>query len=82
VWDAYRDRLKGLVVESTNNWYWLVDGLMDAGYGCVHLANHSAIKKYEGLKYSDDKHNAFFLAHLLILGILPSTWEIGLLILS
>ena len=55
---------------------------MDAGYGCVHLANHSAIKKYEGLKYSDDKHNAFFLAHLLILGILPSTWEIGLLILS
>jgi hypothetical protein len=50
---------------------WLVDGLMDAGYGCVHLANPSAIKQYEGLKHSDDKHDAFFLAQLLILGILP-----------
>jgi len=26
------------VVESTFNWYWLVDGLMDNGYR-VHLAN-------------------------------------------
>lgn len=67
----FRDQLKGLVVESTYNWYWLVDGLMDAGYGCVHLANPSAIKQYEGLKHSDDKHDAFFLAQLLILGILP-----------
>ena len=67
----FKDQLKGLVVESTYNWYWLVDGLMDAGYGSVHLANPSAIKQYEGLKHSDDQHDAFFLAHLLILGILP-----------
>jgi transposase len=67
----FKDQLKGLVVESTYNWYWLVDGLMDAGYGCVHLANPSAIRQYEGLKHSDDKHDAFFLAQLLILGILP-----------
>ena len=67
----FRDQLKGLVVESTYNWYWLVDGLMDAGYECVHLANPSAIKQYEGLKHSDDQHDAFFLAQLLILGILP-----------
>jgi len=40
----FKDQLKGLVVESTYNWYWLVDGLMDAGYGNVHLANLSAIK--------------------------------------
>jgi transposase len=59
------------VVESTYNWYWLVDGLMDAGYSSVHLANPSAIKQYEGLKHIDDKHDAFFLAQLLILGILP-----------
>ena len=26
---AFRDQRKGLVVESTFNWYWLVDGLMD-----------------------------------------------------
>ena len=69
--EPFRDQLKGLVVESTYNWYWLVDGLMDAGYGCVHLANPSAIKQYEGLKHSDDQHDAFFLAQLLILGILP-----------
>ena len=67
----FEDQLKGLVVESTYNWYWLVDGLMDAGYSCVHLANPSAIKQYEGLKHSDDQHDAFFLAQLLILGILP-----------
>ena len=67
----FKKRLKGFVVESTYNWYWLVDGLMDAGYGRAHLANPAAIKQYEGLKYSDDQHDAFFLAKLLILGILP-----------
>ena len=67
----FKKRLKGFVVESTYNWYWLVDGLMDAGYGSAHLANPSAIKQYEGLKFSDDQHDAFFLAKLLILGILP-----------
>jgi transposase len=67
----FKKRLKGFVVESTYNWYWLIDGLMDAGYGSAHLANPAAIKQYEGLKYSDDQHDAFFLAKLLILGILP-----------
>jgi transposase len=66
----YRKDLEGIVVESTFNWYWLVDGLMDNGYR-VHLANPSAIKQYEGLKYSDDAQDAFHLAHLLKLGILP-----------
>ena len=69
--EPFKEQLKGLVVESTYNWYWLVDGLMDAGYSRVHLANPSAIRQYEGLKYSDDQHDAFFLAQLLILGILP-----------
>jgi transposase len=44
---------------------------MDAGYGCFHLANPSAIKQYEGLKHSEDQHDVFFLAQLQILGILP-----------
>ena len=44
---------------------------MDAGYDCVHLANPSAIKQYEGLKHTDDRHDAFWLAHVLSLGILP-----------
>src|SRR6202049_4379310 len=66
----YRDELAGVVVESTYNWYFLVDGLMDAGYR-VHLANTTAIKKYEGLKYSGDEADAAYLAKLLRLGLLP-----------
>lgn len=66
---TYRADLKGLVVESTYNWYWLVDGLMDAGF-CVHLANPVANQQYSGLKYSDDDSDARWLAHLLRLGIL------------
>jgi transposase len=69
--NPFQAQLKGIVVESTFNWYWLIDGLMDAGYQCVHLANPSAIKQYEGIKYTDDQHDAFFLAQMLILGILP-----------
>jgi transposase len=60
----------GIVVESTFNWYWLVDGLMEAGYK-VHLANPSAIQQYSGLKHVDDKHDAFWLGEMLRLGILP-----------
>jgi len=67
----HRDELAGVVVESTYNWYWLVDGLMAAGY-CVHLANTGAIKIYDGLKHSNDETDARHLAHLLRLGILRS----------
>ena len=67
----HQEELAGVVVESTYNWYWLVDGLMDAGYR-VHLANTSAIKQYDGLKYSGDESDARYLAHLLRLGILPT----------
>jgi transposase len=63
--------LAGVVVESTYNWYWLVDGLAAAGYR-VHLANTTAIKRYEGLKHSGDETDARYLAHLLRLGILPT----------
>jgi transposase len=67
--EPHRDELVGVVIESTFNWYWLVDGLMDAGYR-VHLAHPSAIKKYEGLKYSGDFADAGYLAQLLRLGLL------------
>ena len=30
--EPFRDEVKGIVVESTYNWFWLVDGLMDAEY--------------------------------------------------
>jgi transposase len=38
----------------------------------VHLANTTAIKKYDGLKHSGDETDARHLAHLLRLGILPT----------
>jgi transposase len=67
---VYQSRLEGIVVESTYNWYWLVDGLMAEGYK-VHLANTMATQQYEGLKYTDDHSDARWLAHLLRLGVLP-----------
>jgi len=70
VLEPFRGELKGVVVESTYNWYWLVDGLQAAGYA-VHLANPSGMQKYSDLKYSDDHRDAYWLACLLKLGILP-----------
>jgi len=67
---VYQWRVEGTVVESTYNWYWLVDGLMAEGYK-MHLANTAAIQQYEGLKYTDDHSDARWLAHLLRLGVLP-----------
>ncbi|MEZ0207114.1 IS110 family transposase, partial [Ideonella sp.] len=61
----------GVAVESTYNWYWLVDGLQDAGF-VVHLVNTAAVKQYEGLKHSGDFSDARHLAHLMRLGILPT----------
>ena len=67
----YQQDLQGCVVESTYNWYWLVDGLMEAGYQ-LHLANPAAIQQYNGIKYTNDFTDARFLAHLLSLDILPT----------
>ena len=69
--EGYRAELVGIVVESTYNWYWLVDGLQAAGYK-VHLANTAKMKRYDGLKHTSDDTDAFQLAHLLRLGILPT----------
>jgi transposase len=66
--------IEGVVVEATYNWYWLVDGLMEAGYR-VHLANPAAMQQYSGLKYSADHADARWLAHLLRLGVLPKGYS-------
>lgn len=68
---TYRENIVAIAVESTYNWYWLVDGLMEAGYE-VKLVNTVAVKVYDGMKYTDDEHDAKHLAHLLRLGILPT----------
>jgi len=69
--EPHRDRIVAVAVESTFNWYWLVDSLIEAGYQ-VRLVNTSAVKQYEGLKHTDDRHDARWLAHLMRLGILPT----------
>jgi transposase len=65
----YQANTEGVVVESTYNWYWLVDALMEEGYQ-AHLANPATIQKYSGLKHADDKTDVLWLAEMLRLGIL------------
>jgi transposase len=69
--EPYRSEIVGIVVESTYNWYWLVDGLMDNGYKVV-LANPAGNEQYSGLKYTDDKYDTQWLAQLFRLGILAT----------
>ena len=67
----YRERLSTIAVESTFNWYWLVDGLQAERFNVV-LANPAKIQTYSGLKHSDDKSDAYWLAEMLRLNILPT----------
>ena len=67
----FQESLQSIAVESTFNWYWLVDGLQEQGYD-LRLVNTAAVKQYDGLKYSGDHQDAFHLAHLMRLGILPT----------
>ena len=67
----FKKRLEKIAVESTYNWYWLVDGLQDHGYPVV-LANPAAMQQYNGLKHADDKSDGFFLAEMARLNILPT----------
>jgi transposase len=69
--EPFRKQLKVVAVESTYNWYWLVDGLRDHEYPVV-LANPSAIDQYDGIKQADDLTDAAFLARLARLDILPT----------
>ena len=64
------EHIQSIAVESTYNWYWLVDGLKAAGYH-VRLANTNAIQQYNGLKQTNDKTDAHWLAELVRLNILP-----------
>jgi transposase len=67
----YRPRLRVVAVESTYNWYWLVDGLMEADYPVV-LANPAEMEQYDGIKEADDLIDAAFIARLARLGVLPT----------
>jgi transposase len=66
----FKASLSGIVVESTYNWYWLVDGLMESGFN-VHLANPAKIESNPGKKHTNDFDDAYYLAHLLRVNNLP-----------
>jgi len=66
----FKEDLHAVAVESTFNWYWLVDGLAEAGYR-LQLVNPCAVQQYQGLKQTDDESDAFWLAHLMRLNLLP-----------
>lgn len=66
----FKAQLQCMAVESTFNWYWLLDGLRERGYP-IDLANPARIQQYNGLKHVGDKDDAFHLAELQRLKILP-----------
>src|ERR1039458_5271729 len=68
--EPYRERIAGLAVESTYNWYWLVDGLQAQKYP-MRLANPARMQENIGLKSANDKTDARFLAKQMVMGVLP-----------
>jgi transposase len=66
----YKNNLAGIVIESTYNGYWLIDGLRENGYKVV-LGNPSKMGDYQGLKNQDDETDTRWLAKMLRLGIVP-----------
>jgi transposase len=68
--EPLKPQLQSMAVESTFNWYWLVDGLRAQGYG-IDLANPAKIEQYNGIKHANDRDDAFHLAELQRLNILP-----------
>jgi len=70
---AQYDPAPQCVVESTFNWYWLVDGLMEAGYE-ICLAHALGVRLISGAKVKTDRRDAFALAKLLRAGLIPQAY--------
>lgn len=71
--EPYRGRLERIGVESTFNWYWFVDGLIERGY-LVDLGNPAKMKQYSGIKETNDLTDAAWLAEQERLGIFPACY--------
>lgn len=69
----FKKRLQQVAVESTYNWYWLVDRLQALNYPVV-LANLAGVEQYNGIKHADDTNDAFFVAELLRLRL--HAWQL------
>lgn len=68
--DPFKEGIVGLAVESTFNWYWLVDGLNKHQYP-TRLVNTARMQENIGLKSANDKTDSRFLAKQMAMGILP-----------
>src|SRR5438094_3961930 len=68
----YKANLK-IVVESTFNWYWLIDGLQAAGFEVV-LAHTLGLYLITGAKVKTDRRDAYSLAKLLLAGVVPAAY--------
>lgn len=70
--DPFKTHLK-VVVESTFNWYWLVDGLQALGFQ-VCLAHTLGLSMITHAKVKTDRRDAFTLAKLLRAGLIPKAY--------
>src|SRR6267143_2851962 len=68
----YKANLK-IVVESTFNWYWLIDGLQAAGFEVI-LAHTLGLYLITGAKVKTDRRDAYSLAKLLLVGAVPAAY--------
>jgi transposase len=66
-------RRPSVAIEATLNWYWLVDGLQEAGYR-VKLAHTMGLYMITGAKVKTDRRDAFSLAKLLRLDAIPEAY--------
>ena len=62
-----------IVVESTFNWYWLVDGLTDLGFDLC-LAHTLGLSLITAAKVKTDRRDALTLAKLLRAGVIPKAY--------
>lgn len=62
-----------IALESTINWYWLVDGLINAGFD-VSLAHPYGLRLITGAKVKTDRKDAYKLANLLRMDALPKAY--------
>ena len=70
--DPFKPDLK-VVVESTFNWYWLIDGLQLLGFD-LSLAHTLGLAMITQAKVKTDRRDAFTLAKLLRAGVIPKAY--------
>lgn len=70
--EPHRGRVQ-VVAEATFNWYWLIDGLQEAGHP-VTLAHTAGLAAISTAKVKTDRRDALTLARLLRAGMIPTAY--------